>query len=57
MRMSARVWKSNKSASKTEDAHEGCGLRGRGLAPDVHVPFTPEECARDLVLERALVEP
>ena len=43
--------------AKTEDAHEGCGLRGRGLAPDVHVPFTPEECMRDLVLKRALVEP
>lgn len=43
--------------AKTEDAHEGRGLRGRGLAPDVHVPFTPEECARDLVLEQALVEP
>lgn len=43
--------------AKTEDAHEGRGLRGRGLAPDVHVPFTPEECMRDLVLERALVEP
>ena len=43
--------------AKTEDAHEGRGLRGRGLAPDVHVPFTPEECTRDLVLEQALVEP
>lgn len=43
--------------AKTEAAHEGRGLRGRGLAPDVHVPFTPEECTRDLVLEQALVEP
>ena len=43
--------------AKTEAAHEGRGLRGRGLAPDVYVPFASEECTRDLVLERALVEP
>ncbi|RDB62068.1 hypothetical protein C1878_09720 [Gordonibacter sp. 28C] len=42
--------------SKTEAAHEGRGTLGRGLAPDVHVPFTPAECTRDLVLEAALVE-
>ncbi|MEG1906282.1 MAG: S41 family peptidase [Gordonibacter sp.] len=40
--------------SKTEAAHEGRGTLGQGIAPDVHVPFTSEECMRDLVLEAAL---
>ena len=43
--------------AKTEAAHEGRGTLGRGLAPDVHVPFTPAECTHDLVLHAALVEP
>ncbi len=43
--------------AKTEAAHEGRGSLGRGLAPDVHVPFTPAECTQDLVLRAALVEP
>lgn len=40
--------------SKTEAAHEGRGTLGRGLAPDVAVPFTPAECADDVVLRTAL---
>ena len=40
--------------SKTKMAAEGHGMHGHGIAPDVYVPFTPEECTRDLVLERAL---
>lgn len=40
--------------SKTKAAAEGRGMRGIGIEPQVYVPFTPEECTRDLVLERAL---
>ena len=40
--------------SKTEAAHEGRGMRGRGIVPDVYVPFTPSECLDDLVLREAL---
>lgn len=40
--------------SKTEAAAQGAGMRGKGVAPHVTVPFTPEECTRDVVLERAL---
>lgn len=43
--------------AKTEAAHEGRGTLGRGLAPDVYVPFTPAECVQDVVLQTALVEP
>ena len=40
--------------SKTEAAHEGRGLLGRGIAPEVYVPFTPAECTQDVVLQWAL---
>lgn len=40
--------------SKTKRAAEGQGMRLTGILPHVEVPFTPEECTRDLVLERAL---
>ena len=40
--------------SKTEAAHQGFGTRGRGLSPEVYVPFTPEECCEDIVLKKAL---
>ncbi len=40
--------------SKTKAAAEGHGMRGVGIVPDVVVPFTPEECTRDLVMEHAL---
>ena len=40
--------------SKTKAAAEGNGMRGKGIEPDVVVPFTPEECMRDVIMERAL---
>lgn len=40
--------------SKSKAADEGRGMRGQGIAPDVVVPFTPEECTRDVILGRAL---
>ena len=40
--------------SKTKAAAEGNGMHGKGVEPDVNVPFTPEECLRDVVLARAL---
>ncbi len=40
--------------SKSEAAHLGKGMLGRGFEPDVQVTFTPEECTRDVVLEVAL---
>ena len=43
--------------SKTEAAHEGNGTLGRGIAPDVYIPFTPAECAQDVVQQQALELP
>lgn len=40
--------------SKTKAAAEGHGMRGKGIEPQVVVPFTPEECTRDVIMERAL---
>ena len=40
--------------SKTKDAAEGRGMRGTGILPDHHVPFMPEECTRDVILQHAL---
>jgi hypothetical protein len=40
--------------SKSDAAMQGQGIHQVGLAPDVYVPWTPEECARDVVLEKAL---
>ena len=40
--------------SKTKAAAEGRGRRGVDIAPDVYVAFTPQECAEDVVLARAL---
>jgi len=37
----------------TRDAREGRGVMGRGVVPDVVVPWTPEECGRDILLETA----
>lgn len=39
---------------RTRAAAEGRGVLGRGVPVQVHVPWTPEELVRDLVLERAL---
>lgn len=40
--------------SKTKAAAEGRGMHGKGIEPQVVVDFTPEECTRDLIMERAL---
>ena len=40
--------------SITEEACRGEGYKGCGIAPDVYVPFTPEEALCDAVLARAL---
>lgn len=42
--------------SITLDAAQGRGYKGKGVQPDVILPFTPEECLRDLILERAMQE-
>ncbi len=38
----------------TRDAHDGRGVLGRGVPVRTHVPWTPEELTRDVVLETAL---
>ena len=40
--------------SRTKANHDGQGYERTGLPLDVHVPFTPEECTRDTILEAAL---
>ncbi len=35
-------------------ASEGRGVFGRGVAPDRYIPWTPEECRRDLLLDAAI---
>ena len=40
--------------SKTKAAAEGRGLHGVGVVPHVVVPFTPDECFCDVVLQNAL---
>ena len=40
--------------SITEDAARGNGFRARGVAPDIHIPFTPGECREDLILRAAM---
>lgn len=40
----------------TKAAREGHGFKGIGIEPDVYIPFTPEETARDLLLQAALNE-
>lgn len=39
--------------SKTRAAAEGRGVSGKGVPVDLYVPFTPAECVRDVLLERA----
>lgn len=39
--------------SKTNAAHEGRGVSGGGVPVDVYVPWTPDECTRDVLLESA----
>lgn len=40
--------------SRTKANHDGAGYAKYGLPLDVHVPFTPEECATDTILAAAL---
>ncbi len=40
--------------AKTKAAMEGHGILRYGLTPDIHVPWTPEECDRDVILEEAM---
>lgn len=40
--------------SRTKANHDGQGYERTGLPLDVHVPFTPEECTHDTILEAAL---
>ena len=38
----------------SSEAYENRSIRSEGIQPDVYIPWTPEECTRDLVLEAAL---
>jgi C-terminal processing protease CtpA/Prc len=38
----------------TKAAYEGHGLCGKGLSPDVSIPWAPAECHQDVLLERAV---
>ena len=40
--------------SRTKANHDGQGYERTGLPLDVHVPFAPEECTHDTILEAAL---
>ena len=40
--------------SRTAASLEGNGVDERGLQPDILVPFAPEECTADLLLQKAL---
>ncbi len=40
----------------TRQAREGRGYLGRGIEPDVYIPFTPEELAHDALLDAALAD-
>ena len=37
----------------TKAAREGRGVLGCGIAPDRYIPWTPEECARDVLMDAA----
>ncbi len=38
----------------TADARNGKGMKGIGIVPDVYIPFSAEECGRDVLLDAAL---
>lgn len=40
--------------SRTEANRDGEGTARSGVPLDVHVPWTPEECSRDVMMERAV---
>ena len=37
----------------TAEALAGRGVLGRGVAPDAYIPWTPEECSRDVLMDAA----
>lgn len=41
-------------AGRTKAAAEGQGIHPDGIPADVTIPWTPEECVRDIILEKAL---
>lgn len=40
--------------SKRQAVADGKTLKGKGLPVNVYVPFTPDECGRDILLEKAI---
>jgi len=40
----------------TVQARNGAGMKGRGIEPDVRIPYTPGECRNDSVLAAAMEE-
>ena len=40
--------------SKSEAAMQGKGCIGKGISPDIYIPWTPEECEKDRLMEAAL---
>ena len=40
--------------SKTKAAVEGRGVSGQGVPVDLYVPWTPQECEKDVLLEKAI---
>lgn len=40
--------------SRSDACHEGRGIAATGLPLDVHVPFSPQECTSDAILQAAL---
>ena len=38
----------------TKAAHDGRGISEKGIAPDIYIPWTPDEIHRDILLERTL---
>ena len=38
----------------TKAAREGAGLTGRGVEPDIVIPWTPAECRQDVLMDAAL---
>lgn len=41
--------------SKSKAAFEGKGISGQGVAVDQYIPWTPVECSKDVILEKAIV--
>ena len=42
------------STEMSRAALEGRGTLGRGIEPDIYIPWTPEECFTDVIMARAL---